>query len=73
MRGAEGVTRLFHEFFFEGEVGQGVVDQLVDHFGHGHRFEAVAGDVEVVDHLHDALVLVIDDLDAGVEVFLPGE
>ena len=73
VRRAEGVAGFLHQLFLEGEVREGVVDQLVDHFAHGEALHRFLGDVEVVDHLHDAAVLAIDDVDARVHVVLPDQ
>jgi hypothetical protein len=62
-----------HQFFLEGEVRHGVVHQFVDHLGHRDAFQALLGDMQVVEHLHDAHVLMVDDLDPRVEVVLPNQ
>jgi len=73
VRRAEGITGLFHQLLLEGEMGEGVVHQFIDHLGHGQPLHALLRDVEMVEHLHDAQVLAVDDIDAGVEVVLPDQ
>ncbi|MNN69876.1 hypothetical protein D3C81_1856970 [compost metagenome] len=73
VRGAEGITGFFHQLLLEGEVRHGVVDQFVDHIGHRHALQAFLRDMQVVEHLHDAHVLMVNDLDTGVEVILPNQ
>ena len=73
VRGAERVAGLFHQLFFEGEVRHGVVHQFVDDFSHGDLLQAFLGDVKVVEHLHDAHVLMVDDLHTRIEIVLPNQ
>jgi len=64
----ERVAGRLHQFFLEGEVRLRVVDQVGEHLAGALR--RAFG--QLVDHRQDAPVLLVDDIDAGVEFVLPG-
>lgn len=67
------VAGVLHQGFLEGEVRQRVVHQLLDHLGDRRVFLALLGVVQVIDHLDDAFVLIVDDLNTGIQVILPDQ
>ncbi|MCY1536391.1 hypothetical protein D9M68_718480 [compost metagenome] len=52
---------------------QRVVDHFLDHPRHSPLVHLQLGSVQVVDHLDDAFVLAINDLDTGVQITFPLE
>ncbi|MNT24868.1 hypothetical protein D3C72_1603660 [compost metagenome] len=73
VRGAERIARFLHQLFFECEVRHGVVHHLVDHFAYRRALQAGLRHVQVVEHLDDAAVLLIDHIDADVQIVLPDQ
>jgi hypothetical protein len=73
VRGTERVACFFHQLFLEREVRHGVVHHLVDHFTHCGTLHAGLGHVQVVEHLDDAAVLLVDHIDADVQIVLPDQ
>lgn len=73
VRLAEGIARFLHQFFFEGEVRERVIDQFVDHLRHCQLLQTGLRNMQLIDHVHNAPVLMIDHLDPGVEVVLPDQ
>src|SRR5690606_17287885 len=69
----ERIPGLFHQGFLEGEVRQGVVHQLVEHFVQFFGAMGELGVLYLVDVLDDALVLAVDYRDADGKVLGPGQ
>ncbi len=73
VRGTERIARFLHQLFLEREVRHGVVHHLIDHFTHRRTLHAGLGQVQVVEHLDDAAVLLVDHIDADVQIVLPDQ
>jgi hypothetical protein len=73
VRGTERIARFLHQLFLEREVRHGVVHHLIDHFTHRRTLHAGLGHVQVVEHLDDAAVLLVDHIDADVQIVLPDQ
>jgi len=73
VRGTERIARFLHQLFLEREVRHGVVHHFVDHFGHHRGLQPRLGHVQVVEHVDDASVLLIDHIDADVQIVLPDQ
>src|SRR3990167_996371 len=74
VRPRELVTGLLQQRLLEGEMRQGVIHQAVEHLPHlTATAPARLRLVQRIDHVDDALVLVIDDLNARVQIVLPNQ
>ena len=63
----QGIPCIFHQRLFETEMRLGVIDHVVDRFGHGATVALYLGNPEGIDVINNAFVLLIDHINARFE------
>lgn len=73
VRGAEGVAGFFQQLFLKGEVGERVINQLFQHDANFLTAATPMSVIELVDQGDDAMMLLINDIDTGIKLWLPDQ